>query len=57
MNYQTVTPDLKRNNKGRTIIFPGGGGHRDFQEAGNFFYHRLSACKYFSSTHCGDIFF
>ena len=33
------------------------GGYRDFQEAGNFFCRRLSACNFFFSTHCADNFF
>ena len=32
-------------------------GYRDFQEAGNFFCHRLSTFKIFFSTHCVDNFF
>ena len=47
-----ITSSYKR----RTIIFfPT--RYRDFQEAGNFFYRRLSACKFFSSPHCADNFF
>ena len=54
-----TTSFIKENhfNKGRTIIFPRGGGgivFSRFQEI--FFYHRLSACKIFSSTHCADNF-
>ena len=42
----------------RTIISPpGGGGYRDFKIAGIFFYHRLSACKFFPPITMQTIFF
>ena len=41
------------------LFFPrgGGGGIVISRRQEIFFYHRLSACKFFSSTHCADIFF
>ena len=42
--------------KDHYFFLGGGGGDCDFQEAENFFYHRLSTCKFFPSTHCADNF-
>ena len=42
--------------KGWTIIFSPGGIMISRRQK-IFFYRRLSACKFFSSTHCADIFF
>ena len=35
----------------------GGGGYRDFQEAGKFFLTSIEHLQIFSSTHCADNFF
>ena len=48
--------------KGQTITFSlggmgGGGGYRDFQEAGNFFPPSIESLQFFSSTHCANNYF